>query len=48
LRLDCGNSSIIGNNVGFATNAGGLLFSFQNNQVFNFTDNPPISVFPLN
>ena len=47
-RIFVGSSSIIGNNAGFATSAGGLLFSFQNNQVINVIDNPPTVVLPLN
>ena len=40
-RIFVGSSSIMGNNAGMATNAGGAVFSFQNNQVINANDSAP-------
>ena len=47
-RIFVGSSSIMGNNAGMTTNAGGAIFSFQNNQVINASDSAPTSVLPLN
>ena len=43
-RIFVGGSSIMGNNAGMTTNAGGAVFSFQNNQVISAAVQLPIGV----